>query len=61
MITAFRAAIALRRMNSRMAIRIAETGHLALFRNGVRLAAVVATTIIMRCWYHFTWRRGAPQ
>jgi len=48
MITAFRAAI--RTAADELAgwlFAIAETGHLALFRNGVRLAAIVATTIII--------------
>jgi hypothetical protein len=47
-ITAFRAAI--RTAADERAgwlFGIAETGHLALFRNGVRLAAVVATTVIV--------------
>jgi hypothetical protein len=48
MITAFRAAI--RTAADERAgwlFDIAETGHLALFRNGVRLAAIVATTLIV--------------
>jgi hypothetical protein len=48
MVTAFRAAI--RTAADERAgwlFGIAETGHLALFRNGVRLAAFAATTIIV--------------
>jgi hypothetical protein len=62
MITAFRAAI--RTAADERAgwlFGIAETGHLALFRNGVCLAAIVATTIIVALLVPFhaaAW--GAP-
>jgi hypothetical protein len=48
MVTAFRAVIRTAAdERAGWVFGIAETGHLALFRNGVRLAAVVATTIIV--------------